>query len=90
VNLEHLRQRIDELNAEIIALFAKRLQVTKEIAKVKKQQNLPVFDPDREEQQRQQLRELAHRHDLSPIVIEEIFALFVDYSKLNMKMERGE
>jgi chorismate mutase len=90
VNLEHLRQRVDELNAEIIELFAKRLQVTKEIAKVKKQQNLPVFDPDREEQQRQQLRELARRHDLSPVVIEEIFALFVDYSKLNMKMEMGE
>lgn len=89
MNLEHLRQKIDKLNAEIIELFSKRLEITKEIAKVKKQQNLPVFDSEREEQQREQLRELARRHDLSPVIIEEIFDLFVDYSKLNMKMEMG-
>jgi chorismate mutase len=87
MNLERLRQLVDKLNAEIIELFSERLKVTKEIAKVKKQQNLPVYDPVREEEQRELLRTLAEQHDLSPVVIEEIFALFVDYSKLNMKME---
>lgn len=89
MNLEHLRQAVDKLNAEIIELFSERLKVTKEIAKMKKQQNLPVFDPLREEEQRGLLRELAKRYDLSPQLIEEIFALFVDYSKMNMKMEMG-
>jgi chorismate mutase len=87
MNLEDLRQIIDKLNAEIIELFSERLKVSKEIARIKKEQNLPVYDPTREENQRRLLRDLAKRYDLSPAVIEEIFALFVDYSKLNMKME---
>ena len=87
MNLERLRKKIDGLNAEIIALFSERLKVTKEIAIVKKEHNLPLDDLVREEKQRELLRNLAKKHNLSPAVIEEIFALFVDYSKLNMKME---
>ena len=90
MNLETLRDQIDHLNAEIIGLFAERLKVAKEIAKIKKEQDLPVCDPSREEEQLQGLRNLAKRHGLSPAVIEEIFTLFVDYSKLNMKMEIGK
>lgn len=87
MNLERLRKTIDQLNAEIIQLFSERLKVTKEIAKIKKEQNLPINDFVREEEQLQLLRDLARRHELSPAVIEEIFQLFVDYSKLIMKME---
>jgi chorismate mutase len=90
MNLEHLRQVVDKLNAEIIELFSERLKVTREIARLKKQHHLPVCDPAREEEQRKLLRELARHHDLNPLIIEEIFTLFVDYSKFNMKMEMGE
>ncbi len=87
MNLEELRKIIDKLNAEIIGLFSERLKVTKQIAQVKKQNSLPVHDPLREEQQLNTLRDLAQKNGLSPKIIEEIFNLFVDYSKLNMKME---
>jgi chorismate mutase len=90
MSLESLRHKIDHLNGEIIALFSERLKVAKEIAKVKKEHDLPVHDPLREEQQLQLLRDLAKKHDLSPAVMEEIFSLFVAYSKLNMKMEMGK
>lgn len=89
MTLEELRKVIDQLNADIIALFAKRLDVAKEIAKVKKQNKLPVHDQDREEKQLLLLREMARKQGLSPAVIEEIFELFVEYSKLNMKLEMG-
>lgn len=87
MNLEILRNQIDHLNAEIIKLFSKRLKVAKEIAKIKKERHLPLHDSSREEEQLQALRDLAKQHDISPAVIEEIFTLFLDYSKLNMKME---
>ncbi len=89
MNLDQLRKTIDQLNGDIIALFSRRLEVTKEIARVKKEQKLPVHDPLREEQQLSMLREAALKHGLSPNVMEEIFNLFVDYSKLRMKMEMG-
>ena len=89
-SLESLRHKIDHLNAEIIGLFSERLKIAKEIAKIKKERNLPVHDPAREQEQLQVLRDLAKLHGLSPAVIEEIFTLFVDYSKINMKMEIGQ
>ena len=73
MNLENLRKIIDEINDEIIALFSKRLGIAKEIAKVKKENKLPVYDPDREEKQRALLRKLAQKHGLSGPVVEEIF-----------------
>jgi chorismate mutase len=89
VNLENLRETINQLNAEIIALFSKRMEIVIEVAKVKKEQNLPVDDPVREEEQRALLRTLAKKHGLSPAVIDDIFTLFIDYAKINMKMEMG-
>jgi chorismate mutase len=87
MTLDELRKVIDQINGDIIALFAKRLEVTKQIARAKQEQKLPVYDPVREEKQLQMLRELSQKHALSPAVMEEIFNLFVEYSKLNMKME---
>ncbi len=90
MKLELLRNTIDSINEEIIALFARRLAVTKQIARVKRENHLPVHDPIREEKQRVHLREMALKHELSPAVVEEIFNLFVDYSKLDMKMEMDD
>ena len=87
MSLESMRTIIDQLNAEIIGLFSIRLKVAKEIAGIKSKHQLPVHDPVREEKQLQALRDLAQQQGLSPAVIEEIFALFVEYSKLNMKLE---
>jgi chorismate mutase len=89
MSLDELRKVVDQINEEIVALFARRLEITKQIAKVKKEQKLPVDDFSREEKQYKMLRELSQKHGLSPAVIEEIFNLLVDYSKLTMKMEMG-
>lgn len=87
MNLEELREKIDRINEEILLLFSKRLEITKEVAKVKKAHQLPCDDPIREAQQLMILHDLALKQGLSPSVMEEIFNLFVDYSKMVMKME---
>jgi chorismate mutase len=87
MNLGELREKIDGINEEIILLFSKRLEITKEIAKVKEASKLPCDDPIRDAQQLMTLHELALKHGLSPSVMEEIFNLFVDYSKMVMKKE---
>ncbi|MCL2473799.1 MAG: chorismate mutase [Alphaproteobacteria bacterium] len=50
MNLQQLRLKIDEIDAELIRLFQQRMDVSAEIARYKKQHNLPIYDPARERQ----------------------------------------
>ena len=54
-DLLKLRKRIDEIDENLVALFAQRMDVSAEIARYKQQHNLPVYDPDREKQKLQDL-----------------------------------
>jgi chorismate mutase/prephenate dehydratase len=46
--LDELRTHIDKIDDELIRLFEERLEVTSKIAKVKKENNLPILNPARE------------------------------------------
>jgi chorismate mutase len=89
MNLTELRKQIDALNEEIISLFARRLELTKQVAQVKKRESLPVDDFKREEDQKELLRHLAKKYQLDPDIIEELFDLFIKYSKVQMQKEMG-
>jgi chorismate mutase len=43
-----LRHRIDEIDAELLATVARRLEVSMEICALKVEHGLAIFDPDRE------------------------------------------
>ena len=49
-NLEEMREQIDKIDAEIIESFKKRMNLSAEIAKYKKENNLPVLDEKREKE----------------------------------------
>ena len=48
MDLEKLRQEIDEIDSQMCDLFARRMQVVSGIGKYKKENNMPVLDPARE------------------------------------------
>lgn len=48
MTLENLRREITEIDREIMKLFEKRMNIAKEIAKIKKQIGLDILDKDRE------------------------------------------
>ncbi len=48
MKLEKLRKSIDRIDGEILNLFLKRLELCKEIGKLKKNEKLPVFHSERE------------------------------------------
>ncbi|MCL1851836.1 MAG: chorismate mutase [Peptococcaceae bacterium] len=50
MDLQELRQRIDGIDDELVKLFGQRMDVSAEIAQHKRQNNIPVFDPERERQ----------------------------------------
>ena len=46
--IEELRQEINKIDEEMASLFNKRMEVAKDIALYKKENNLPIFDKERE------------------------------------------
>lgn len=48
MDIQELRKQINEIDAELVKNFDARMKVALEIAKYKKENNLPVFDPARE------------------------------------------
>ncbi|AKG72920.1 chorismate mutase [Salinicoccus halodurans] len=47
---EKLRNRIDEIDYELVKLFEARMEVTAGIAEYKQKNNIPIFDEAREEE----------------------------------------
>ncbi|MGI5873846.1 MAG: bifunctional chorismate mutase/prephenate dehydratase [Bacillota bacterium] len=50
MELQELRERIDDIDEELLSVFAERMKVSAEIARVKREQGLPVRDAARERQ----------------------------------------
>ena len=50
MNLEECRKEIDIIDKELVALFVKRMNVAKEVAKYKKETGKAVYDAERERQ----------------------------------------
>lgn len=46
--LENQRQKIDEIDREIVNLFEERMKIVVEVAKIKKENNIEIFDSNRE------------------------------------------
>jgi len=87
MTLKTLRTEIDAINHDLITLFAKRIAVAKEIARIKYSDQLPVLDEDREKELLKEVGKLAKAKGLSAAVIEEIFILLLAYSRLEMQLE---
>ena len=50
MELQQLRQKIDDIDKELIRLFAQRMEVSKAIGAYKKERDLPIFVPQREQE----------------------------------------
>jgi chorismate mutase/prephenate dehydratase len=46
--LEQCRKEIDEIDRELLALFERRMDVAVRVANYKKENNLPIYDEERE------------------------------------------
>jgi chorismate mutase len=78
------RDQIDTINREIVCLLGKRLELAREIARLKKEHQLPILDVERETVILEEIKCLAKEHQLSVSLVEEIFKLVLDYTKMEM------
>ncbi len=73
MQLEYLRQLMDSLDAEIIDLIAKRMELSEQMAFVKKESNLTAYQPGRWREIVETRGERAQAHLLSKEFIVELY-----------------
>ncbi|MBU7043469.1 MAG: chorismate mutase [Theionarchaea archaeon] len=76
MTLQELRETIDKIDRQLLLLLEERMLVVDEIKTIKKEQGLPIEDPEREKKVKQKTSTV-----LSPSDIEQIFTVVMDIAK---------
>jgi|CXWL01.1.fsa_nt_gi chorismate mutase len=71
--LQFHRDAIDGIDDQLVRLLAKRQEQVKEIGKLKKAENIPIFDAKRELDIRTKRKQLAKQLGINPLQVQVIF-----------------
>ncbi len=80
VDLSVSRERIDEIDGQIVKLFEERMEVANEVAKYKMETGKAVLDREREEQKLEKLSSLSHG-DFNERAVRELFSQIMSISR---------
>ena len=72
VELSALRDKIDEVDKQMVELLAQRLSLVEQVGEVKSKHGLPIYAPDREAAMLASRREEAEKRGVPPQLIEDI------------------
>jgi chorismate mutase len=84
MDIIHWRKRIDEIDLQLAKLLSERSQCVIEIGKIKRQQQLPVYDPQREKE----ILERLLRDNEGPLENEALKRLFERILDESRRVER--
>ena len=81
MSLEGLRKNIDSIDNKIIELLAKRKELIKEIASIKKEQKKPIIDEEREQKIIGRLKKLSKEKNLDDKFIASLYKIIIENSR---------
>jgi chorismate mutase-like protein len=76
-NLNDLRKQIDDIDAALIELLAQRMEVCREVADIKSQNNTAVIQPQRVREVLTTRRQWAIDNDVDPDFAEQLFRILL-------------
>jgi chorismate mutase len=79
--LDGIRKHIDRIDNVIINALAERMSVMPDVAKIKKENNIPITDEAREIAIMDKLKKIAAEHGLDESFVEEVFLSMFNESK---------
>ena len=80
MELNQLRQQIDQVDEQLVALFVQRMALSAQVAAYKKERNLPILVPQREHEKLESVAAMAGElGDYAHSLYEAIMALSRDY-----------
>ena len=80
MDLKELRKEIDAVDAEIVKLFEKRMEISERMAAYKQKEGLPVQDKAREKEKIRQVQDLTHT-PFNREHIAELYTLLISLSR---------
>ena len=78
--LDNWRKEIDAVDAEIISLLSKRMDIVVKIGKYKKENNIPLMDSNRWQSLTQRLLKKAEKLNLSKDLVKDIYAQILKHA----------
>ena len=89
--LDDLRNDIDRVDEVLVRLLNERARCACEIGKIKKEQNVDIYQPDREKQVLNHVRSVAAQGPLDPEAIVRLFERIIDEARrLERRVVHGE
>lgn len=91
MDLQELRNGIDQIDEKILSLFMERMELCKGVADYKKEHNLPVFQGNREKEVIDRIKSLTNDKELEAGTAS-LFTSIMDISKIlqNEKIHKSE
>lgn len=80
MDLINLRAQIDEIDAEIVELYERRMEISRQVAEYKIETGKKVFDKAREEEKLRKVKSLTH-NEFNSHGIEELFEQIMSMSR---------
>lgn len=75
--LDDLRVKLDQIDAEILDLLAKRFEKIKLIGELKKEENIPILQKSREEIVINRAKKVALKNGINPTYFEKIYEMII-------------
>jgi chorismate mutase-like protein len=90
-SLEELRKDIDRVDEVLVRLLNERARCVCEVGRFKKEQNIDVYQPDREKLVLQHVKDIAVEGPLGPEAIGRLFERIIDEARrLERRVVHGE
>jgi chorismate mutase len=76
--LELLRNKLDDIDEQMVILLKERFEITRKIGIYKKQNDIYAVDPAREQFQFDRINNLATNNNVNPSLMQKILRLIID------------
>ncbi len=88
MDLDELREEIENIDREIVEKIAQRTYVAESIAAVKREQGLPTTDESQEQAVMERAGTNAERFDVDANLVKAVFRLLIELNKVHQRHER--
>ncbi len=87
--LNAIRDRINEIDEQLIILMAERCRFAGDIARLKMKLNMPINDEKREQEIQKKIIELCNKHNFNSDLALNVLNILIEYNK-EMQMKELE